>query len=143
MADFNLVPVPKVLLVQAGIFILNTLIIKKLMVDPYLQLKAKRLDYTERRDAQATARLAELHQQLADLQARRQNKLSQLSQLRQEKYAVAVSKRDQIIREATQQAEADIKVAKGKVTNEFKTACTQVDSTVRELSQEVFTKLLT
>ena len=36
MADFSLVPVPRVLLVQAGIFIANTIIIKKLLVEPYL-----------------------------------------------------------------------------------------------------------
>lgn len=142
MADFNLVPVPKVLLVQAGIFIANTIIIKKLLVEPYLQLKAKRLDYTERKQAAATARFTALEQELAELRAQRRGRLSALAQLRRKKYEQARARREELIVTATRESEAAIKEAKASLRKEFAAAQAELDSTVGKLSQEMFELLL-
>ena len=142
MADFNLVPVPRVLLVQVGIFIANTIIVKKLMIDPYLKLKAKRLDYTERKQAAATARFAALEQELAELRATRRSRLSALAQLRRKKYEQARARREKLIVAATQESEAAIKEAKANLRKEFKGAQAELDATVGNLSQEMFHLLL-
>lgn len=142
MADFNLVPVPRVLLVQAGIFIANTLIIKKLLVEPYLKLKAKRLDYTERKQAAATARVAALQKELSELRAQRRSRLNALAQLRRKKYEQARARREQIVVAATREAEAAIKEAKVRLRKEFDDARHELDSAVTVLSQEMFALLL-
>ena len=142
MADFNLVPVPRVLLVQVGIFIANTIVVKKLLIDPYLKLKAKRLDYTERKQAAATARFATLEQELTELRATRRSRLSALAQLRRKKYEQARARREELIVAATQEAEAAIKQAKEQLRREFDTAQAELDSTVGALSQEMFDLLL-
>ena len=142
MADFNLVPVPRVLLVQVGIFIANTIIIKKLLVEPYLKLKAKRLDYTERKQAAATARFTALEQELAELRATRRSRLSALAQMRRKKYEQARARREELIVAATSESEAAIKEAKVSLRKEFEAAQTELDSTVGQLSQEMFDLLL-
>ena len=142
MADFNLVPVPRVLLVQAGIFIANTIIIKKLLIEPYLKLKAKRLDYTERKQAAATARFAALEKELAELRAQRRSRLSALAQLRRKKYEQARARREELIVTATHESEAAIKEAKAGLRKEFEAAQVDLDSTVGNLSQEMFDLLL-
>lgn len=142
MADFNLVPVPRVLLVQVGIFIANTVIVKKLLIDPYLKLKAKRLDYTERKQAAATARFTTLEQELVALRATRRSRLSALAQLRRKKYEQARARREELIVAATQEAEAAIKQAKAQLRKEFDSAQAELDSTVGVLSQEMFDLLL-
>ncbi len=142
MADFNLVPVPRVLLVQAGIFIANTIIIKKLLIEPYLKLKAKRLDYTERKQAAATARFAALEKELAELRAQRRSRLSALAQLRRKKYEQARARREELIVTATRESEAAIKEAKSGLRKEFEAAQADLDSTVSDLSQEMFDLLL-
>ena len=142
MADFNLVPVPRVLLVQAGIFIANTIIIKKLLIEPYLKLKAKRLDYTERKQAAATARFAALEKELAELRAQRRRRLSALAQLRRKKYEQARARREELIVTATHESEAAIKEAKAGLRKEFEAAQADLDTTVGNLSQEMFDLLL-
>ena len=142
MADFNLVPVPRVLLVQAGIFIANTIIIKKLLVEPYLKLKAKRLDCTEREHAAATARFAALEKELTELQAQCRSRLSALAQLRRKKYELARARREELIVAATREAEAAIKEAKANLRQEFEAAQAELDTTVGSLSQEMFDLLL-
>ena len=142
MADFNLVPVPRVLLVQAGIFIANTIIIKKLLIEPYLKLKAKRLDYTERKQAAATARFAALEKELAELRAQRRSRLSALAQLRRKKYEQARTRSEELIVTATRESEAAIKEAKAGLRKEFEAAQVDLDTTVGNLSQEMFDLLL-
>ena len=142
MADFRLDPVPRVLVVQAMIFLANTWIIKKLMIDPYLQLRAKRLDYTERKKEQANQRLTEVKQQLAELEARRQAKLNELSDLRRQKQTRAQGQREDIIRTARQQAEKEIKRAKDTLDNEFQQAQEQLAEVKDQLGQQVLGKLL-
>lgn len=46
MASLNLIPNSGVLVVQAGIFLANMVVVKKLIIDPYLQLKDKREEMT-------------------------------------------------------------------------------------------------
>lgn len=142
MADFNLVPVPRVLLVQVGIFIANTIIIKKLLVEPYLKLKAKRLDYTERKQAAATARFTALEQELSELRAQRKSRLSALAQMRRKKYEQARTRREELIVAATRESETAIKEAKASLRKEFEAAQAELDATVGNLSQEIFDLLL-
>ncbi len=142
MADFNLVPVPKVLLVQAGIFVANAVIVRKLLVEPYLRLRAKRLDYTERKQAAATARFAALEKELAELRAQRKSRLGALAQLRRKKYEQARARREELIVTATRESEAAIKEAKASLRKEFEAAQAELDTSVGDLSQEMFDILL-
>ena len=142
VAEFRLDPVPRVLVVQAVIFLANTWIVKKLMIDPYLQLRTKRLDYTERKKEQANQRLIEVKQQLAELEARRQAKLNELAELRRQKQTQARNQREEIIRTARQQAEKEIKRAKDTLDNEFQQAQQQLVEVKDQLGQQVLDKLL-
>jgi F0F1-type ATP synthase membrane subunit b/b' len=47
MAGLHLVPNPAVLLVQTGLFVANVIVVKKLMLEPYLRVRAKRFSATE------------------------------------------------------------------------------------------------
>ena len=142
VAEFSLEPVPRVLVVQAVIFLANTWIVKKLMIDPYLRLRAKRLNYTERKKEQANQRLTEVKQQLAELEARRQAKLNELAELRRQKQTQAQSQREEIIRTARQQAEKEIKRTKDTLDNEFQQAQDQLAEVKDQLGQQVLDKLL-
>ena len=42
MASLELVPHPDVLVVQAGVFLANFVVVKKLLVEPYLTVRDKR-----------------------------------------------------------------------------------------------------
>ena len=143
MADFNLVPVPRVLLVQAGIFIANTIIIKKLLIEPYLKLKAKR--------DSIILNASKLRQQRALLHWRRSWQSCghsdvagsvHLAQLRRKKYEQARARREELIVTATHESEAAIKEAKAGLRKEFEAAQVDLDSTVGNLSQEMFDLLL-
>ena len=142
MADFNLVPTPRVLLVQVVIFIVNTIIVKKLLINPYLRLQAKRLDYTERKQAAATQRVEALRQELAVLHTQRRRKLSELAQLRRSRYERARAQREEIITTATRSAEADIKAAKTQLRQQFDAAHADLDRSVKSIGQEIFAVLI-
>jgi F0F1-type ATP synthase membrane subunit b/b' len=47
MAGLHLMPNPGVLLVQTGLFVANVIVVKKLMLEPYLKVRAKRFSATE------------------------------------------------------------------------------------------------
>lgn len=141
MADFNLVPVPRVLVVQMVIFLANTWLVKKLMIDPYLRLRAKRLDYTERKREQANQRFIEVERQLSELEARRQAKLNELAELRRQKQTQAQSQREEIIRTARQQADKEIRRTKDALNNEFQQAQSQLAEVGDQLGKQVLGKL--
>lgn len=53
LSDLNLIPNPPLIVGQAAIFLINMVIVKKLMIDPYLALREQRMRATEGQSSEA------------------------------------------------------------------------------------------
>ena len=142
MADFNLMPVPKVLLVQVGIFLANTFVVKKLLLDPYCKLQEHRQSLTQQRQKSSSHELQELNDQWEALQTQRQEKLAELEQHRRQRQAEDVQQRSQALRGAKTKAEKIIRAEKKQIDDEYKRACAASNTAVDYLSSQLLTKLL-
>lgn len=142
MADFNLMPVPKVLIVQVGIFIANTFVVKKLVLDPYRRLKERRKALTERRQQQAQQRIQELTAKLEALRAQRQQKLSELAAWRRQQQEQDQQQRMQALQEAHAKSETKISAKKKAIKKEFDQEFANSINAVDYLSEQIVAKIL-
>ena len=77
-----------------------------------------------------------------ELRVQRRSRLSALAQLRRKKYEQARVRREELIVTATRESEAAIKEAKTSLRKEFAATQADLDTTVGNLSQEMFDLLL-
>ncbi|MEY4630325.1 MAG: hypothetical protein RIQ81_445 [Pseudomonadota bacterium] len=119
MAQLNLAPVPSVVAIQAVVFLVNMVIIRKLFLDPYLRLRARRDALTAGSKADANRLLFECD----EIAAKVQEQIDTAA-------AVAASDRERIKTEAMNKRSGIISAAEEKAKNEF-------DSVASRIKQEV------
>jgi F0F1-type ATP synthase membrane subunit b/b' len=122
MAGLHLMPNPEVLLVQTGLFVASVVVVKKLMLEPYLKVRAKRFSATEG-SLDFAATTTETNEKLT-----KELELKLMS-------AHAEIKREaqRLIDKATEEREALLKGVEGKARQSLG----QVEATIRqELAEE-------
>lgn len=140
MSSLNLLPNPSVFLVQTGIFVANLYVVKKLMLDPYLKVKAKRDGLTVGSQQHASSlnqdnekKFASIHQKLRDA-----------SEVIKEKTGAIVNeaqgKRDGILSGAEAEAKAYLSRAQKDVASELAQEREKIPTIVRQLSDNLFEK---
>lgn len=123
-------------------FIANTFIIKKLVLDPYRRLKERRQALTERRQQQAQQRIQELTTKLAELRAQRQQKLADLAMWRRQQQERDQQQRLQALRDAHTKSETKIYAKKKAIKKEFDQEFANSINAVDYLSEQILAKIL-
>lgn len=138
MASFELFPDPVVTVVEAGIFLTNLVVIKKLILDPYVQLKDKRDAATTGSKDDAVKIVAECetvtNQITEKLSAAAQNAKSMRETIRTE----AVKTRDSLLESAEKEAKSTVEKVREEVAKNLSEERGRVSEIVSGLSQEVY-----
>ena len=100
----NLVPNPTVLAVQAGVFLTNLVVVKKLFVEPYLSVRDRRDALTVGSKDEAQKFLAESERIALELQARIQTAAEEAKKEREKSREAAMVKRQAALAAASADA---------------------------------------
>jgi F0F1-type ATP synthase membrane subunit b/b' len=138
MATLNLIPNPPVLAVQAGIFLLNIVVVKKLMLEPYLKIRDRRdqltvgsKDSAEKATREADTATAEIHTRLTGAATEAKAEREKLREVALERKATIVTKAEAEARATVAAAETEIKQAMAQEK-------TKVPAIVKQLTDEVY-----
>lgn len=138
MASLNLVPDPELLVIQAGIFLANLVVVKKLMIDPYLRLKDKRLAMTTGGQEEAEKTLQECRQKSLDLERQVSEARTAAKVTRQEKKSEADADYQKTLAEAKKEASEYLDKLRGELSENLKGEREKIPGLVRQLTDEVY-----
>ncbi len=139
MAQLNLVPDPAVVGVQIGLFIVNMAVVKKLYLEPYLRLRAKRDALTTGSQADASRLMFECDEIARKVQSSIEEAAAAASSERERIKSAAVSRRTEIIKTAEEKARAEVESVTSRIQSELAEQRALLPKVVSELTAQVFT----
>lgn len=138
MASLNLIPNPSVLAVQAGVFMANVVVVKKLFVDPYLKVRDARDNATQGSKEEADR----LYSKSETLAEEIQQKITQASaEARQTREGIrqdAIAKRRKIMQEAESEARQKVDEVEQRIKSELAEQQKRIPEIVGQLTDEVY-----
>lgn len=138
MASLNLIPNPPVLAVQAVIFLANVVLVKKLFVEPYLQVKDRRDKVTIGSKDDATRLLAEAEQISQRVNERLQSAYDAAKVEREAIRNAAIAKRDDLLAAAEKDAKAHVESVERQIGDAMTREKAKVSGVVESLTDEVY-----
>ena len=138
MASLNLVPNPGLLLVQAGIFLANMVVVRKLMVDPYLSLKDRRQALTTGSKEEGEALLRECHQKNEALSQQIAKSRLEASAFRQQQCLEAESEAHALVAGAKKEASEYAEALRTELRENLRQESEKVPAIVAKLVEEVY-----
>lgn len=140
MSSLNLVPNPAVFLVQAGIFVANIVAVKKLMLDPYLKVKAARDQLTLGNKQEALNLTQDGERKFQEITARLQQAADEARGITNTILTTAQQKRDDVMKAAEKDAKDFLAKSQQNIAAELKSEREKVPAVVSSLSQALFEK---
>lgn len=141
MAALNLDPNPLIIAAQMGIFIGAVVVVKKLMVEPYLRVKDKRDGLTVGSTDHAKTLVAENEKISADIQGQLQDAFQYAKKVKESALDSAESKSRTILADAKTHIEAEStkleQELRGNLSEETGKAKSFVDTLATEVYQKV------
>lgn len=138
MASLELIPKVPVLVVQGAVFLANIVIVKKLLVEPYLQVKDRRDKVTVGSKDDAVRFLAEAERVSQHIAERLQTAYDAAKAEREKIRAAALAKRDTIVSAAEKEAKAHMDVMERQVRDSLDQEKQKVPAIVKSLTDEVY-----
>lgn len=138
MSTLNLIPNPPVLAVQAGIFLLNIFIVKKLILEPYLKVRDRRYALTigSKEAAERASRDAE---SVASFIAAAITKTTGDVKNEREKIRdAALQKKAAIVASAEADAKAAIAAAEQEIRQDLAQEKLKIPAIVNQLADDVY-----
>jgi F0F1-type ATP synthase membrane subunit b/b' len=138
MADLSLIPNPQVMAVQAGIFLANLYVVKKMFVEPYLELKDKRIRLTEGDKSQAGQILQECKVKAESIEENIKRAFAEADRIREEKRAYVLNQKECEINAAYLEANRYLKEKRETLNMEIKGELAKVNLAAEKLTIEVY-----
>jgi F0F1-type ATP synthase membrane subunit b/b' len=138
MANLDLIPKLPVLAVQAGIFVANLGIMKKLFMEPYLKVREAQDGMTVGSQGDASRLLAEADRVSSDVNARLLAAMAEAKAAREKVRAHALSTRQSLLEEAQTLARQELDKVETAIRGQLQSEREKVPSIVASLSNEVF-----
>lgn len=142
MSSLQLVPNPTVIAVQAGVFMANFVIVKKLYLDPYLRVSGKREALTEGSQEES----AEIERQNAQTSANMEAQLRELNEMthkhRQSLNSEADDKSSKILALAEKEAQQIIADVQEQIKAAVAKESENIPETVEELTSAIYKQTL-
>ncbi len=139
MADLSLIPNPQIMAIQTGVFLANLYVVKKLMLEPYLKVKEKRIELTIGNKESAQIVLKECEEKTEEIQTKVNSALNAASDNRKKVRSEALEKKENIVTQATQQASGHLEKMRQQMQVEIAKEKEKIESTVSRLTGELFT----
>jgi len=138
MAQLNLVPDPAVVGVQIGLFVVNMAIVKKLFLEPYLRLRAKRDALTTGSQADAARLLYECDEIARKVQESIEEAAASAASERERVKAGASQRRSDIIKGAEEKARAEVESVAARVKAEVAEQRAMLPKVISDLTTQLF-----
>lgn len=142
MAALNLDPNPLIIAAQMGIFIGAVVVVKKLMVDPYLKVKDKRDSLTVGSTDDAKTLVAENEQLSANIQGQLQDAFQYAKQVKETALESAEGKSREILAAAKTNIEADSAKLEQQLKKDLAEETSKAKQFVDTLAAQVYQKVV-
>ncbi len=142
MAQLDLIPDPKIMVIQTGIFLANIYVVKKFYVEPYLKLKAKREFLTVGSQDQAQAAATEAGKLSAEIKARIDSFYSQSKAYAEDSRQKATLEQKAILHKAENEAKSTVEQTSSAIAQMLDEEKTKVPQIVDRISAQLFAQLL-
>jgi len=142
MASLNLIPNPAVMAAQAGIFLTSMFVIKKLMLDPYLTVRAKRESLTTGSQADAKQALAESDRIATDLALRIRTTAESAKSEKEVVRQAALVKRQAIVENAEKEASKTVADAASRIAKDLADERAKVPAIVKSITDQIYSVVL-
>ena len=138
MSSLNLTPNPVIIAAQTAIFLLNAFVIKKLILQPYLEVLNKRRALTSGKTKKADELMAEVARGRKTIQDRLAEAGQKAFNLVQEAKAEAEAKRRQQFESAKAAADQHILAKKQEIKSELENELKRTKTASSEMIKNVF-----
>lgn len=142
MSSLNLEPNIQVIAVQAGFFLTNLVIVKKLMLEPFLKVQKSRSAVT----TQVTAAAIDLKEKNAALLNKLEESLASADKsifsMTQEIFSQAGKSKDQIIQKSEKGAREDLNQLQKTIQSSLEEQSKLIPEIARNLASEAFAKVV-
>lgn len=138
MAQLNLVPDPAIVGVQIGLFVVNMAIVKKLFLEPYLLLRAKRDALTTGSQADATRLLYECDEIARKVQESIEEAAAGAASERERVKVGASQRRTEIIKTAEEKARAEVESVAARVKKEVAEQRALLPQVISDLTSQLY-----
>lgn len=142
MSSLNLTPNPTVMVIEAGVFLVNFLVVKKLLLEPYLSVNAKRKQLTEGNQNQAEHLEIENQQSAQKIKSQLGLVADESRALREQAVQKAKSKRDSIVNSASEEASKTIESMRQEIKRELASEQARIPALVERLTKEFVQKVV-
>jgi F0F1-type ATP synthase membrane subunit b/b' len=141
VSALNLIPDFELVVAQTGIFLANLVVVKSLIINPYLELQKKRQAQTSGSQDEAEKTLASCAQQTAELERRIKAAYAQASDAGEKIKAQALAEQQLMIKAAKQEAEVSLEAMRKEIAEQSKRETSKVPQIAGELSKEFYQTL--
>ncbi len=138
MATLNLVPNPTVLAVQAGVFLANLIVVKKLLVEPYLTVRDRREALTVGSKDEAQKILGDCEKISLDMAARLSGAADEAKKEREKIRDAANVKRNAALTAAAAEAKKLVAEVEKQIQQDLVGEKAKVPAIVKSLTDEVY-----
>jgi len=138
MASLELIPNPQVPVVQAGIFLANLVVVKKLWVEPYLTVRDRREKMTAGSKDDATRFLADAERLSEEINAKLKSAAGEAKSHRETIRNAALARRAQILAAAESEAKAHVDTVERQIKDELTRERSKVPAIVQTLTDDVY-----
>lgn len=138
MASLNLVPNPPVLAVQVVVFLAGLTIVKKLFVQPYMELRDKREKLTVGSKDEALKFLADSDRISQEITAKLNRTIDEAKKSRDQTREAALQKRSSVLAAAEAETKKLVADVETQVKQDLAAEKAKVPAIVKNLTEEVY-----
>ena len=142
MATLNPIPNPAVMLVQAGTFLVTLFVAKKMILEPYLQVRKFRYFQTKGKSEETERLLLENQKRLNEFNEKVQEAVVKAKEGRSAHKSQALKERDEILKEAEQSSQEIISQTKQRVQEEIRAEKAKIPMIVDHLVRVLFDQVV-
>jgi len=142
MSSLNLTPNPIVMVIEAGVFLAHFLVVKKLLLEPYIAVRTERNLRTEGSQNQAEHLEIENQNTAKRIQSQLMLVADESRALRDKAVLQAKLRRDQLVQAASDEANATIESMRQELKRELAAERAQIPALVERLTREFVQKIV-
>jgi F0F1-type ATP synthase membrane subunit b/b' len=142
MSSLNLVPNPTIMVIEAGIFLANFFVVKKLLLEPYLESLEARSKLTIGSQSLAAQLDQDNAKALDTISRRLQEAAAEVRLYRENTLLVAKQKRDEVLAVATRDANEIVNHVRTDLARELVEQRRRIPDLVRNLSQQLVDRIV-
>jgi F0F1-type ATP synthase membrane subunit b/b' len=142
MSSLNLVPNPAIMVIEAGIFLANLVVVKKFLLEPYLNVHTQRVKLTKGSQELAEKIDAENVSAIDKIQASVQSAAEEGRKTREIILADAKTTRDSTVDKAGKEAKQIVDAMRKELAQEIEMQRQKIPGVVSELSRQLLDKIV-